>query len=182
MYVFNRHACSPVTVPVGHGKSLRATYAIVVFRTRNRCVLIHGKTAQLLDKIRPRPVKFSPAVVPAFFELGGGEPSRARTAPRTSVLERAATTPPIPVNEPNPSRPTSLTFCGRASDSAVRFSTVFDGGEFKPSEIAIPKPDSVVEVLLRARALNTCGMEVAEPRVGARRRLRRCRCVRTMVA
>ena len=70
-----------------------------------------GKIAQLLDKIRPRPVKFSPAVVPAFFELGGGEPSRARTA-RTSVLERAATTPPITVDEPNPSRPTSLTFCG----------------------------------------------------------------------
>ena len=132
--------------------------------------VVIGKTTPLPDKTRPQPGKLSPAVVPAFFELGGGEPSRARTA-RTSVLERAATTPPIPVNEPNPSRPTSLTFCGRASDSAVRFSTVFDGGEFKPSEIAIPKPDSVVVVLLRARALNTCGMEVAEPRVGARRRL-----------
>jgi hypothetical protein len=140
-----------------------------------------GKIAQLLDKIRPRPVKFSPAVVPAFFELGGGEPSRARTA-RTSVLERAATTPPIPVNEPNPSRPTSLTFCGRASDSAVNLSTVFDGGEFQRSEIAIPQLDSVVVVLVRAGALNTCGMEVAEPRGGARRRLRLCRSVRTMVA
>ena len=115
-------------------------------------------------------MKFSPAVVPAFFELGGGEPSRARTA-RTSVLERAATTPPIPVNEPNPSRPTSLTFCGRASDSAVRFSTVFDGGEFQRSEIAISQLDSVVVVLVRAGALNTCGMEVAEPRGGVRRRL-----------
>ena len=87
------------------------------------------------------------------------------------MLERAATTPPIPVNEPNPSRPTSLTFCGRASDSAVRLSTVFDGGEFQRSEIAIPQLDSVVVVLVRAGALNTCGMEVAEPRVGARRRL-----------
>ena len=132
--------------------------------------VVIGKVAQLLDKIRPRPVKFSPAVVPAFFELGGGEPSRARTA-RTSVLKGAATTPPIPVDEPNPSRPTSLTFCGRASDSAVRFSTVFDGGEFQRSEIAISQLDSVVVVLLRARALNTCGMEVGKPRVGAQRRL-----------
>ena len=111
-----------------------------------------GKIAQLLDKIRPRPVKFSPAVVPAFFELGGGEPRRARIA-RTSVLERAAATPPIPVGELNPSRSTSLTFCGCAIDSAVRFSTVFDGGEYQRSEIAMPQPDCVGWVVLLARSL-----------------------------
>ena len=98
------------------------------------------------------------------------------------MLERAATTPPITVDEPNPSWPTSLTFCGCASDSAVNFSTAFDGGEFPRSEITIPQPDSVVVVLVRAGALNTCGMEVAEPRGGARMRLRLCRSVCTMIA
>ena len=146
-------------MPVGHGKSFRLIPWS--FSAPEAGVLI-GKIAQLLDKIRPRPVKFSPAVVPAFFELGGGEPSRARTA-RTSVLERAATTPPIPVNEPNPSRPTSLTFCVCASDSAVNLSTAFEGGEFQRSENARPQLYCVAVVLLRARALRTRGTEVAEP-------------------
>ena len=86
-------------MPVGHGKSFRLIPWS--FSAPEAGVLII-KIAQLLDKIRPRPVKFSPAVVPAFFELGGGEPLRARIA-RTSVLERAAATPPIPVGELNPS-------------------------------------------------------------------------------
>ena len=98
------------------------------------------------------------------------------------MLKGAATTPPIPVDEPNPSRPTSLTFCGCARDSAVNLSTAFEGGEFKPSENARPQPDSVGVVVVLARPLRTCGMEVAEPQGAARRRLRRCRGVRTIGA
>ena len=98
------------------------------------------------------------------------------------MLERAAATPHITVDEPNPSRPTSLTFCGCAIDSAVRLSTVFDGGEFQRSEIGILQLDNVVVVLVRAGALNTCGTEVAGPRGAARGRMRPCRGVRTIDA
>ena len=167
-------------VPVGHGKSLRLTpWSFSVPETG----VVIGKTTPLPDKTRPHPAKLSPAVVPAFFELGGGEPRRARIA-RTSVLERAAATPPIPVGElnVNPSRSNSLTFCGCATDSAVSFSIAFEGGEFPPSENAMPQPDSVGVVVVLARPLRTCGMEVAEPQGAARRRMRPCRGVRTIDA
>ena len=98
------------------------------------------------------------------------------------MLEGAATTPPILVDEPNPSWPTSLTFCVCASDSAVNLSTAFDGGEFPPSENAMPQPDSVGVVVVLARPLRTCGMEVAEPQGAARRRMRPWRGVRTIDA
>ena len=170
--------CSPAMLSDAHAKSLRPMPQS--FSAPRTDVLI-GQHAHLLHKIRPQPVKFSRAVVPAFFELGGGGPRRARTA-RTSMLERAATTPPIPVDEPNTSRPTSLTFCGCARDSAVNLSTAFEGGEFKPSENARPQLYSVAVVLLRAISLHICGTEVAGPRGAARRRLRRCRDVRTIDA
>ena len=143
--------CSPAMLSDAHAKSLRPMPQS--FSAPRTDVLI-GQHAHLLDKIRPRPVKFSRAVVPAFFELGGGEPLRARIA-RTSVLERAATTPLIPVDEPNPSRPTSLTFCGCATDSAVNLSTAFEGGEFKTSANATPQLERVAAVLSRAGALRT---------------------------
>ena len=50
------------------------------------------------------------------------------------------------------------------------------------NQITAGQPDSVGVVVVLARPLRTCGMEVAEPQGAARRRMRPCRGVRTIDA